>query len=329
MPDCPICGTTTSDPKVALDFAGYDCIRCGRWSVRMQSSSVDEHLRRILGEWDPRALRRRSRISYQLRRKQSQLPSSSRWIELTLPDVEYVIANDEALPSPSEQLDSLILLVGENQPSPGQSAELNASATSAWIGSTITTPPGNSGLGWLLEQSATRELVENRALPSAVLLLRLTMLGWARLDELKRRHVESRRVLMAMKFGDAELDEVVLKCFVPAVERTGFQLRRAIDEQPAGLIDDQIRVALRTSKFVIADLTHGSNGAYWEAGFAEGLGRPVIYTCKESVWKNSSSHFDTNHLTTILWDPVDLQNVESRLIATIRATLPGEAIITD
>jgi nucleoside 2-deoxyribosyltransferase len=45
-------------------------------------------------------------------------------------------------------------------------------------------------------------------------------------------------------------------------------------------IDDQMRVALRTSRFVVADLTRGNRGAYWEAGFAEGLGRPVIYTCR-------------------------------------------------
>ena len=155
------------------------------------------------------------------------------------------------------------------------------------------------------------------------------MRGWLRYEELKRQHVASRKVLMAMKFGDHELDHVFTECFVPAVRRTGFELRRAIDAQPAGLIDDQIRVALRTSKFVIADLTHHNNGAYWEAGFAEGLGRPVIYTCKELIWKSGTSHFDTNHLTTVVWNPSNLETAGSRLAATIRATLPAEAAIED
>jgi nucleoside 2-deoxyribosyltransferase len=84
---------------------------------------------------------------------------------------------------------------------------------------------------------------------------------------------------MAMQF-DSEMDRVVKDCFKPAVARTGFELRVLTDGQPAGSIDDQLRVALRTSRFVIADLTHDNNGAYWEAGFAEGLGRPVIYTCR-------------------------------------------------
>jgi hypothetical protein len=95
------------------------------------------------------------------------------------------------------------------------------------------------------------------------------------------------------------------------------------------LIDDQMRVALRTARFVIADLTHGSHGAYWEAGFAEGLGRPVIYTCRKDEWKSGASHFDTNHLNTIEWDPENLQGAATRLTAMIRATLPAEAKMTD
>jgi hypothetical protein len=329
MPECPICGNNVPSPKESVNFAGYDCSRCGRWSVQVESSSLAERLIRLVGEWEPRALRQRSRLSHLLRRQQPQLPSSSRWIELTLSDIERVAATDEPLPSPSEHLDRLILLVGDNQPSAGQSAALKAPSISAWIGATITHPASEAGLSWLLEQPTIDELVQKRGQQSEDLLLRLTMRGWLRYDELKRHHVASRKVLMAMEFGDEELNKVFSTCFVPAVRRTGFHLRRAIDDQPAGLIDDQLRVALRTSRFVIADLTRRNNGAYWEAGFAEGLGRPVIYTCKESAWKSGSSHFDTNRLTTVVWHPNDLDTAGVRLAATIRATLPEEAIIDD
>jgi nucleoside 2-deoxyribosyltransferase len=86
---------------------------------------------------------------------------------------------------------------------------------------------------------------------------------------------------------------------------------------------------LRTSRFVIADLTHNNNGAYWEAGFAEGLGRPVIYTCRKQESDANKSHFDTSHLNTIIWDPENLRDAATRLTATIRATLPSEAKMTD
>jgi hypothetical protein len=103
----------------------------------------------------------------------------------------------------------------------------------------------------------------------------------------------------------------------------------------SGLIDDQLRVAQQTSRFVIADLTHANNGAYWEAGFAEGLGRPVIYTCRQTEWDELDErgrrkvHFDASHLVTIIWDPTHLDDASTRLTATIRATLPGEAKMTD
>ena len=200
---------------------------------------------------------------------------------------------------------------------------------SAWIGATITRPASDAGLSWLLEQRATAEFMEKRGEQNGTLRLRLSMSGWLRYGILKQGLVESRKVLMAMKFGDEELDHVVESCFSPAVRRTGFELRTIVENQPAGLIDDQLRVALRMSRFVIADLTHRNNGAYWEAGFAEGLGRPVIYTCREAEWHQGQSHFDTNHLVTVIWDRTNLKKASAQLSATIRATLPTEATMTD
>lgn len=155
------------------------------------------------------------------------------------------------------------------------------------------------------------------------------MKGWVRYDALKKTSIESRTAFMAMKFGNAMLEKVVSECFRPAVARAGFELRILTDEQPAGLIDDQLRAAILSARFLIADLTHGSHGAYWEAGFAEGLGLPVIYTCEATEWNESKTHFDTNHLKTIVWDISDLERAEKELTATIRATLRREAKQTD
>lgn len=82
---------------------------------------------------------------------------------------------------------------------------------------------------------------------------------------------------------------------------------------------------------MIADLTHQNRGAYWEAGFAEGLGKPVIYTCRKDVFedKTKGTHFDTNHHLTVVWEPDNLDDAVERLKATIRATLPDEAKLGD
>jgi uncharacterized membrane protein YeaQ/YmgE (transglycosylase-associated protein family) len=97
------------------------------------------------------------------------------------------------------------------------------------------------------------------------------------------------------------------------------------DAQAAGLIDNQIRAAIRAARFVVADLTHDSNGAYFESGFGEGLGLPVIYTCESARFAEKKTHFDTNHMLTAPWNLADLAATRRQLAATVRNTLPAEA----
>jgi hypothetical protein len=320
MPECPICYSSARNEVKDLSFTKYTCPRCGPWMARLDEDLITQ----TFAQWNAtEEVRKRSRLSYILRRQ--SWPNKAAEIPR---DFEKSWHLEEPLPSPSEQLDQLILLVGQTQPSPAENATLNAPAISAWIGTIITREQPNAGLHWLLEQKKTNELLE-RGAENDLQLLRLKMAGWLKYGELMQGHIESRKVLMAMEFGDPELDHVVDTCFRPAVRRAGFELRIATDNQKAGMIDDQLRVALRTSRFVVADLTHRNNGAYWEAGFAEGLGRPVIYTCREAEWNQGHSHFDTNHLVTVIWDPANLEHAGARLTATIMATLPSEATLME
>ena len=71
----------------------------------------------------------------------------------------------------------------------------------------------------------------------------------------------------------------------------------------------------KDSKFVVVDLTHQNNGAYFEEGYAMGLGKTVIQLCK----KSTKLHFDIAQKNTIIWEreediPLRLKN---RIDATI------------
>jgi nucleoside 2-deoxyribosyltransferase len=127
------------------------------------------------------------------------------------------------------------------------------------------------------------------------------------------------------------LDGLYTNQLVSAVAAVGFDLKRVDENQPAGLIDDHLRVKIRQSRFLIADLTHQNRGAYWEAGYAEGLGKPVIYMCRKDVFEDKAlgTHFDTNHHLTVVWDPSNIPDFIKRLKDTIRATLPAEAVLED
>jgi hypothetical protein len=162
----------------------------------------------------------------------------------------------------------------------------------------------------------------------------LTMEGH---DESRRlreqRRVFGKRGFMALGFGDPEIDNLVDNYYAPAAKAAGFELRRLTDDQPAGLIDDQLRIRIRTAWFMVADITHGNRGAYWEAGYAEGLGRPVIYSCEKSIFDGLEGservHFDTSHLVTVLWERGKEAAAGKKLKDHIRATFPGDAILED
>ena len=126
-----------------------------------------------------------------------------------------------------------------------------------------------------------------------------------------------------MPFDKPELESFVREVVKPAVkEDLGYNLVDMRDVGKAGIIDNIMRVQIREAKFVIADLTHDNNGAYWEAGYAEGLGKPVIYICeKEKFERGGRTHFDTNHCTTVLWSRDNDEGFRRELIATIRRSL--------
>jgi hypothetical protein len=143
----------------------------------------------------------------------------------------------------------------------------------------------------------------------------------------------SAHAFMAMRYSD-EMHRVFRDHLVPAVKETGFDLRTANGpQQPAGSIDDRMRVEIRTSRFLVCDISDGNRGAYWEAGFAEGLGRPVFYVCRADVLRDPAHpnhpHFDTRQSLIVPWDPADMAPGMLKLKQAIRATLPEMAKLED
>lgn len=225
----------------------------------------------------------------------------------------------QSLPNPAEQLDRLVLCLGKYQDSPGKDMMKPRGHLRAKIGALCSDDEE-----YIIKEARKNGLI-NAEIGPEDFGIHLTLEGWQRYEELKRGATHSQTAFMAMQFGKERLDGVLAKCFRPAVEETGFKLKRVDEEPRAGLIDDKLRVDIRMSRFLIADLTHGNQGAYWEAGFAEGLGKPVIYTCEKAVWDARKTHFDTNHRHTVIWEENHLDAAAEKLKATIRNTLPIEA----
>ena len=136
------------------------------------------------------------------------------------------------------------------------------------------------------------------------------------------RNLESKYGFLAMKYGDHDLEHLATFHIKPALAKElNYEVRDLRDVARAGIIDEIMRSTIKGAHFVIADLTHDNNGAYWEAGFAEGLGIPVIYVCESKKFDAMSTHFDTNHLTTVPWRLDDIGGFTKELVDTVRRTM--------
>ncbi len=149
---------------------------------------------------------------------------------------------------------------------------------------------------------------------------RLTVKGYARLEELRHTFSSSSQCFVAMWF-DNSMQQARNEGILPAIRGAGYEPVVIDQKEHINKIDDEIIAEIRRSRFVVADFTHGEKGArggvYYEAGFAFGLGIPVIFTCRQDVVENI--HFDTRQYNHIVWDsPEDLRGkLEKRISAVI------------
>ena len=145
------------------------------------------------------------------------------------------------------------------------------------------------------------------------LYLTLSPKGYARVDEIQKETSYGRSVLVAMKFGDdtIPLREAIRKGIADA----GFFAVFIDEVQHNDFITPELLKHIRDSKFVVADLTHQNNGAYFEEGYAMGLGKPVIQLCR----KDTKLHFDIAQKNTIMWESEE--DIPVRLTNRIRATI--------
>lgn len=118
---------------------------------------------------------------------------------------------------------------------------------------------------------------------------------------------------------DPSISEVWLQAIQPAIEDAGWEPQRVDGVEHAGKIDDEIVAGIRRSRFLVADFTGQRGGVYFEAGLAQGLGKPVIWTCRED--QIAQLHFDIRQYNCVTWMNEDLPDFRKRLCTRIEAVL--------
>ena len=229
--------------------------------------------------------------------------------------------------SPEIQAMNFIRYIGDEVSKSGEPIrQLSSSSAQSKIGA-----PGEKFATSLIEELYERGIIKMadpiRTFAGATFRhVNLTLDGWERYEAEKRGRFDGNYGFLAMQFNEADLDAFIREVLKPVVKKeTDYDLLDMRDVGKAGIIDNIMRVQIRDAKFVIVDLTHDNNGAYWEAGYAEGLGKPVIYICEKKKFDEKNTHFDTNHCTTVPWSRDDDEGFCQELTATLRRSL-GESL---
>ena len=160
---------------------------------------------------------------------------------------------------------------------------------------------------FLLKYLSSRGFIEDythMTMSESPCLATVTVEGYGFIQE-NTANPDSTQAFVAMWFAE-EMVEAYEKGIEPAIWDAGFKPMRIDMKLDAEKVDDEIFAEIRRSRFLVADMTHGKRGVrgavYFEAGFAQGLGLPVIYTCREDEEMEKNLAFDTRQFFHVFWD---------------------------
>lgn len=259
------------------------CPVCGQYFMTGDSSEHYEQLMNRTKYTEQKAL-----LRYYLKRN-TMNKSQSDCFDATETWVANVLKN-KSLPNIIEQKENLILYCGDNFKQ-GECFYGNEELVS------IVGSESINALDTIIRALIERKLLKKEHSNS----YSLSFDGWIEYDKLKKGQNNSNKAFLAMKFNSEFITEDLINKIKESLAEIGYQLESLQDKQRAGLIDEHLRQRIKSSKFLIVDLSDANNGAYWEGGYGEGLGKPVIYICDKNKF-DKKVHFDTNHHLTVMYD---------------------------
>jgi hypothetical protein len=113
------------------------------------------------------------------------------------------------------------------------------------------------------------------------------------------------KCFVATALGKPDVDKVYNKGIRPILRELGVKPLRIDRVEHNDDIDNKIFALLNEADFCIADLTYARPSAYYEAGYAFGSQKPVVYIVRSDHFKNAQDaervHFDLQMKNIIGW----------------------------
>lgn len=126
----------------------------------------------------------------------------------------------------------------------------------------------------------------------------------------------SRMAFIAIKF---DKNEERINAIQNAISIAGYEPVVMNQVETNNWIMPEIFFQIKNSKFMVADFSLPCDGAYYEAGYAAALDKPVIHLFDKREENNNKLHFDIAQKSTIFYS--DFDDLKDRLFKRIKATI--------
>ncbi|MDL1868492.1 hypothetical protein FBQ98_03590 [Gammaproteobacteria bacterium PRO6] len=283
MPDptsCPVCRSDAIHVLGTEDHGSrtrINCARCGRYTIakmariRLQAEPLPDY-----------------RLSAWLRAQEVYGSDEPLLVQERIPQLRLSLPTYGVSERTLELLKALATL--SRSPGTYYSGSLHADSPLAWAAT-------DDELRFHLDALRESGFIDFETIDlDANYRARLTAKGWDHVE--KGPATVLPRAFVAMSFSETMLPTWI-EGLRPGIEDAGYSAHRVDSDVHVHRIDQKIVADIRTSRFVVVDVTEQKQGAYFEAGLALGFGKTVVWTVREDDLRNV--HFDTRQFAHIVW----------------------------
>ncbi|MCX6584057.1 MAG: hypothetical protein NT166_28110 [Candidatus Aminicenantes bacterium] len=295
---CPVCDLTNTNQgnlKISFDqnTGLYDCERCGKFKT---SGDIAPLL-----EQEPYCSKRHLITGY-IREK----TEINNIITISPDNIQHII--DSAQPDtddPLELLDRLLWLLYKNEKTENQRFSMQDYPV-------IYAKSKDDICRCFTIGRELEYLNVSQSIMSGVFTYSFKAEAWKRIKELKEKSINSKQIFVALAFVD-DIKNGYMEGIRPLEKETGYNFKCLAFEPHNENIPLKIITEIRKSGLLVADLTYNKQNVYFEAGYAKGLGIPVIWTCRDS--DSGNIHSDVSQYHILKWkDYNDLkENLKVRI----------------
>jgi len=132
-------------------------------------------------------------------------------------------------------------------------------------------------------------------------------------DEIKKDYAF---IAMAMNPDDPQLEDI-LDAIKDGAATCGVSAERVDEAQTNARITDRMLDSIHKAEFVVVDLSFARPNVYYEAGYAQGLGKTPVYVARAGT----DIHFDLRDYPVIFYP--NMRFLKSALADRLRAISSG------